>query len=266
MWSSLPSNLRTVLGTALVLGIGVAGAAFTLSFFALREAAENPELKFGAGHAWLFPIGVDMALLFFEVLLIAASMVRVQEHGRVVQYPRAVPFLLVVIAAAGTLYFNATRVPKEVRPIALAVPVASILVTLGLAYLLKMLAAASGVEAIHLAPPAAEPNRIVRKTDVLQGEIERPDTSGKPYTLGQESSARTSVNPQTGQAAEAIESGDGVKRALMRSYLASLDPRESGRVTGSSIKAAMKAMHVNVSEREARRVLDEWKAARNGSA
>jgi hypothetical protein len=129
-----------------------------------------------------------------------------------------------------------------------------------------MLADASGVEAIHLAQPAPEPNRIVRKDDVLYGEIERPDTSGKPYTLGQAPSSMTSVNPQTGQVAEAIESGDGVKRALMRSYLASLDPRESGRVTGSSIKAAMKAMRVNVSEREARRVLDEWKAARNGSA
>jgi Protein of unknown function (DUF2637) len=115
MWSSLPSNLRTVLGTALLLGVGVAAAAaaFTLSFFALREAAQDPALKFGQGHAWLFPIGVDMALVFFEVLLLGASMVRVQDHGRVVPYPRAIPFLLVLVAAAGTLYFNATRVPPR---------------------------------------------------------------------------------------------------------------------------------------------------------
>jgi hypothetical protein len=78
-----------------------------------------------------------------------------------------------LVAAAGTLYFNATHVPERVRPIALAVPVASILVTLGLAYLLKMLAAASGAAAIHLAPPATEPNRIVRHADVLHGEIVR---------------------------------------------------------------------------------------------
>jgi Protein of unknown function (DUF2637) len=154
MWSSLPSNLRTVLGTALLLGLGVAVAAFTLSFFALRDAAQDPALRWGQGHAWLFPIGVDMALVFFEVLLLGASMVRVEERGRVVQYPRAIPFLLVLVAAAGTLYFNATHVPTPVRLIALAVPVASILVTLGLAYLLKMLAAASGTAAIHLAPPA----------------------------------------------------------------------------------------------------------------
>jgi hypothetical protein len=152
MWSSLPSNLRTVLGTALLLGLGVAAAAFTLSFFALRDAAADPALAWGSGHAWLFPIGVDMALVFFEVLLLGASMVRVTEQDRVVQSPRAIPFLLMLVAAAGTLYFNATHVPTQVRPLALAVPVASILVTLGLAYLLKMLAAASGAAAIHLAP------------------------------------------------------------------------------------------------------------------
>jgi len=261
MWSSLPSNLRTVLGTALVLGIAVAGAAFTLSFFALREAAENPELKFGQGHAWLFPLAIDATLVFFEVLLLAASMVRIEEHGRVVQYPRAIPFMLVMVAAAGTLYFNATRVPQEVRLIALAVPVASILVTLGLAYLLKMLAAASGVEAIHLAPPALEPNRIVRKADVLEGEIVRGlDASGQTSAY----SSTTSLNPQVGQAAEAIEGSDSTKRALMRTYLASLGPDQSGRATGSSIKAAMKTMNVEISAREAQRVLDEFKAGQNG--
>ncbi len=265
MWSSLPSNLRTVLGTALVLGIAVAGAAFTLSFFALREAAENPALKFGQGHAWLFPLAIDAALVFFEVLLLAASMVRVQEHGRVVQYPRAIPFMLVMVAGAGTLYFNATRVPSPVRLIALAVPVASILVTLGLAYLLKMLAAASGAEAIHLAPPAVEPNRIVRKNDVLQGEIVRgPDASGQTGVYGQVPRSATSVNPQSGQAGEVTAGDPAAKRALMRMYLTEMTPAESGRATGSSIVKAMKAIGVDVSEREARRVLDEHKAAGNG--
>jgi hypothetical protein len=56
MWSSLPSNLRTVLGTALLLGLGVAGAAFTLSFFALRDAAQGrhgPGLLRGAAAGGL---------------------------------------------------------------------------------------------------------------------------------------------------------------------------------------------------------------------
>jgi Protein of unknown function (DUF2637) len=257
MWSSLPSNLRTVLGTALVLGIGVAAAAFTLSFFALKEAAENPALKFGQGHAWLFPIGVDMALLFFEVLLIAASMVRVQERGRVVQYPRAIPFLLVMVAAAGTLYFNATRVPPVVRPIALAVPVASILVTLGLAYLLKMLAAASGVEAIHLAPPAAEPNRIVRKTDVLHGEIVRgPDTFARSQHL---------QDPQTGQVE--LERMDGPAKAeLARRVCRAKSPEALAATTASSLVAELKAMGVDLSRQWAGKALADVQAEKNGKS
>ena len=268
MWSSLPSNLRTVLGTALLLGLGVAGAAFTLSFFALRDAAQDPALAWGQGHAWLFPIGVDMALVFFEVLLLGASMVRVTEGDRVVQYPRAIPFLLMLVAAAGTLYFNATHVPERVRPIALAVPVASILVTLGLAYLLKMLAAASGAAAIHLAPPALEPNRIVRTSDVLHGELVRDPQAPDPF--GQVPSWAPSQPGQNGQRAVA---GDGAlleatKRHQVEAYLAALGPDQLGRLTTLGPRAAARELTgtlngqgMQVSERYVQQILDDWTAA-----
>jgi hypothetical protein len=261
MWSSLPSNLRTVLGTALLLGIGVAAAAFTLSFFALRDAAADPALRWGQGHAWLFPIGVDMALVFFEVLLLGASMVRVADHGKVVQYPRAIPFLLVLVAAAGTLYFNATHVPTQVRPIALAVPVASILVTLGLAYLLKMLAAASGVEAIHLAPPALEPNRIIRHSDVLHGELVRdhqiPSLYGPAGAYGQVPSPAQQGAPQNGHE----ELAEPTKRAAVEMYLSRLSPQELGVTTGSSVVAALASQGIAVEETYAGRILGEWRVA-----
>jgi Protein of unknown function (DUF2637) len=274
MWSSLPSNLRTVLGTALLLGLGVAAAAFTLSFFALRDAAADPALAWGQGHAWLFPIGVDMALVFFEVLLLGASMVRVTEQDRVVQYPRAIPFLLMLVAAAGTLYFNATHVPTPVRPLALAVPVASILVTLGLAYLLKMLAAASGAAAIHLAPPATEPNRIVRHADVLHGELVRdpqvPDAAPAPY--GQMPSWAPSQLDQNGPPAV---TGDGsedlselTKRHQVEAYLAALGPDQLGRLTTLGPRAAARELTgtltsqgIQVSERYVQQILDDWTAA-----
>ena len=262
MWSSLPSNLRTVLGTALLLGLGVAGAAFTLSFFALRDAAQDPALAWGSGHAWLFPIGVDMALVFFEVLLLGASMVRVTEHDRVVQYPRAIPFLLMLVAAAGTLYFNAVHVPEQVRPLALAVPVASILVTLGLAYLLKMLAAASGAAAIHLAPPATEPNRIVRHSDVLHGELVRDPQA--PYGLfpphpvyGEVPSPGQQQAPQNGHG----ELPEPTKRAAVEMHLSRLSPQEAGVATGSSIVAALAAQGIPVEETYAGRILSEWRVA-----
>lgn len=240
MWSALPSNLRTVLGAALVLGIGVAAAAFTLSFFALRSAAENPALKFGAGHAWLFPIGIDMALVFFEVLLIGASMVRIEEHGKIVQYPRTIPFLLVIGAGASTLYFNATRVPDRdgLRLIALSVPVASLLVTLGLAYLLKMLAAISGATVAHIAPPSDGPSRIVRNRDTIEGQIERlPST--------------TSIQgPQNGQ----------VKRRAIEAYLATLDAEELGGMTDSQLEVDMADLGVPVTRTYAGQILGKYRA------
>ena len=261
MWSSLPSNLRTVLGTALLLGLGVAAAAFTLSFFALRDAAADPALAWGQGHAWLFPIGVDMALAFFEVLLLGASMVRVYEQGRVVQYPRAIPFLLMLVAAAGTLYFNATHVPEQVRPLALAVPVASILVTLGLAYLLKMLAAASGAAAIHLAPPANEPNRIVRAADVLHGELVRdpqvPGLSGPADAWGQVPSPGQQQAPHNGHR----ELAEPTKRAAVELHLSRLSPQQLGVATGSSVVAALAAQGIPVEETYAGRILGEWRTA-----
>jgi Protein of unknown function (DUF2637) len=265
MWSSLPSNLRTVLGTALLLGLGVAAAAFTLSFFALRDAAADPALAWGQGHAWLFPIGVDMALVFFEVLLLGASMVRVHERGQVVQYPRAIPFLLMLVAAAGTLYFNATHVPEQVRPLALAVPVASILVTLGLAYLLKMLAAASGAAAIHLAPPLLEPNRIVRAGDVLHGELVRDPQAPNPY--GQMPTWAPSQLDQNGQPAVAGD-GEATKRHQVEAYLAALDPGQLRRLTTLGPRAAARELTgtlngqgVQVSERYVQQILDDWTVA-----
>jgi hypothetical protein len=262
MWSSLPSNLRTVLGTALLLGLGVAAAAFTLSFFALRDAAQDPALAWGQGNAWLFPIGVDMALVFFEVLLLGASMVRVTERDRVVQYPRAIPFLLMLVAAAGTIYFNATHVPERVRPIALAVPVASILVTLGLAYLLKMLAAASGAAAIHLAPPPLEPNRIVRAGDVLHGELVRdpgpaPGLHGPAVTWGQMPSPTQQQNSQNGHR----ELPEPTKRAAVEEYLAGLDADQLATTTRSQVAAELTARGMPVDETYAGRILGEWRVA-----
>jgi hypothetical protein len=272
MWSSLPSNLRTVLGTALLLGLGVAGAAFTLSFFALRDAAQDPALAWGSGHAWLFPIGVDMALVFFEVLLLGASMVRVTEHDRVVQYPRAIPFLLMLVAAAGTLYFNAVHVPEQVRPLALAVPVASILATLGLAYLLKMLAAASGAAAIHLAPPALEPNRIVRYSDVLHGELVRdpaaPGLFGPVGASGHLPSATRSENLQSLQNGQG-GNGDQVealKRHQVEAYLAALSARQLDQLTAREISDTLKAQGLEVSERYVAQLLDAWNARRGSGA
>jgi hypothetical protein len=174
-----------------------------------------------------------------------------------------------LVAAAGTLYFNATHVPTPVRPIALAVPVASILVTLGLAYLLKMLAAASGAAAIHLAPPPLEPNRIIRHPDVLHGELVRdpqiPD-GGAPTPYGQMPTWAPSQLDQNGQPAVAGD-GEATKRHQVEAYLAALDPDQLQRLTTLGPRAAARELTgtltsqgIAVSERYVQQILDDWTA------
>jgi Protein of unknown function (DUF2637) len=269
MWSRLPTNLRTILGCALVLGIGVTAAAFTLSFFALRAVAENPQLEFGKGHAWLFPIALDMALIFAEVLLLGASMVK--------DYNRAIPILLVLAFGIGTLYFNVTRVPDEVRVITAVPPLASIFMTIGLAYLMKMLTAISGsVQQYHLGDPvygqlgAPPTTTVVRLPDGSYGMPGSPfagygaGTFPPQGAFGQMPSSGGSGTPQIGHA----EVDEATKRRAVEMYLSGLDADQLGVATGSSIVVALAERNVPVGERYARTVLDEYKAAqksRNGA-
>lgn len=255
MWQRLPSNLRTILGCALVLGIGVTAAAFTLSFFALRAVASNPQLEFGKGHAWLFPIALDMALVFAEVLLLGASMVA--------GYNRAIPLLLVLVFGAGTVYFNVTRVPPEVRLITAVPPVASILMTLGLAYLMKLLTSVSGgVQSYHAPPPAA--GYLGAPGGPIQGAMWRPEASWLPPhpVYGQMPSPTTSTNGHYGQPGEVPE---GVKRDRIRAYLSRLSGRPEALqiATGSSVvEGVAQEEGVTVSLREASRELDSYRTAR----
>jgi hypothetical protein len=257
VWSNLPSQLRTVLGTALALGLAVTGAAFALSFFALRAAAANPELQFGRGHEWLFPLAVDAALLFAEVLLLGASMVRGAN--------RAVPVLLVAAFGVGTLYFNVTRVPPEVRPIAAAVPVASLLCTLGLAYLFKLLGSVSGSVQAYAPPPAAY-GMLGPPGSPVQGAIWRQDASMPPAAAGWApygnlSSPTASTNGQNGHAIEGANLDETTKRRLIVLYLSRRSPEQLAVETGSSIVDGVAGAYgVQVSNREALRELDSYRS------
>jgi Protein of unknown function (DUF2637) len=249
MWSRLPTNLRTILGCALVLGIGVTAAAFTLSFFALREAAENPAVKFGQGHAWLFPIALDMALVFSEVLLLGASMVK--------DYNRAIPIMLVLAFGIGTIYFNVTRVPPEVRLITAVPPLASIFMTIGLAYLMKMLTAISGnVQQYHLgdpvygqlgAPPATTVVRLPDGSYGLPGYAYPPQALAAPATPPQAIVAPSfHENGQNGQEG----SGNGQsKRRLVESYLAGLGPEALKALTARQVARDLTDRGYPVTER-----------------
>src|SRR6266567_4261287 len=146
MWSNLPSHLRTGLGAALLLVIGVAVASFTLSFIALREVASNPAFGWGR-NAWIFPACVDMALVACEVVYVSVSMIRGVNP--------ALPFSLMVLFGAATVWFNVERVPAQWRMVTAIPPLAGIFMTLLIAYLFKVFARITGKAWHHEAPPLA---------------------------------------------------------------------------------------------------------------
>jgi hypothetical protein len=290
MWSDLPRNLKTVLGLAVLGAVGVAAAAFRLSFVALREVAQDPGLKFGEHNAWMLPIAIDVALVVSEVILLGASMVRVRnKRGELEPYDRTLPFLLVLLFGGATIYFNVTRVPAHLRAVTVIPPAASILMTLALAYLMKMLARVSGADHLYEAPPLLDPRRIVRRDDVLYGEIVRgPDGAGPLGAYGElaggqdpaagspgEQPARwpRSQIPQDGHGG--VGNGDqaeATKRRQVEAFLAGLGAEQAGRLASlgpraaaREVTAALSGQGVQVSERYATRIVDEWAAARRGS-
>ena len=252
MWSALPSQLRTVLGSALLLVIGVAVASFTLSFIALREVASNPVTGWGQ-QAWIFPLCVDLALLASEVVLVGASMVRGTN--------RAVPFCLMVAFGAATVWFNVERVPAEWRMVTAIPPLAGIFMTLLVAFLVKMLARVTGTAWEHHAPPPTQ-HYLGAQGGPLQGATWRPDAPGyqmppqwAPY--GQMPSPAASNNGHPGITEE-------TKRERIRAYLSRLSgrPEALAIATGSSVVEGVQHEEgVTVSIREASRELDTYRGA-----
>jgi hypothetical protein len=261
VWSALPTQLRTVLGAALLLVIGVAVASFALSFIALREVAANPVTGWGK-QAWIFPACVDLALVASEVVLVGASMVRGTN--------RAVPFCLMVLFGAATVWFNVERVPAEWRMVTAIPPLAGIFMTLLVAYLVKMLARVTGTAWEHHAPPPAY-GMLGTPGSPLQGAVWRPYTHQNeappgwaPY--GHLGSPTASTNGHNGHALAGGETSDATKRALVDLYLSRRSPEQLQVETGSSIVDGVAREHgVTVSNREALRQLDSFRSTQQPS-
>jgi Protein of unknown function (DUF2637) len=268
-WSELPTNLRTVLGAALLLVIGVAVASFTLSFIALREVASAPVTGWGR-NAWIFPLCVDAALLASEVVLVGVSMIKGVN--------RAVPFAFMVVFGALTVWFNVARVPAQWRLVTAVPPVAGIFMTLLIAFLVKVLALALGkpmqyhaptAQIAHLAPPQTT---VVQLPDGSYGVPASPfpgygaGTFPPQGAFGQMPSAPQQQAPQIGRASGTAELPEATKRQAVETYLSGLSPQEVGAATRSSIAAELNARGVPIDETYAGRILGEYRSARNGRA
>ena len=264
-WSELPTNLRTVLGAALLLVIGVAVASFSLSFIALREVASAPVTGWGR-NAWIFPLCVDMALLASEVVLVGVSMIKGVN--------RAVPFVFMVLFGALTVWFNVARVPADWRLVTAVPPVAGIFMTMLIAFLVKVLAKALGKTTVYEAPPTPQAGYLMPPQTTV---VQLPDGSygvpGSPFpgygagtfppqgAFGQMPSSGSSGNAQIGPA----EIDDATKRKAVEMYLSGLTAEQLGVTTGSSIQAAMAEQGIAVSERFARTVLGDYRAAQKST-
>ncbi|WP_433635567.1 DUF2637 domain-containing protein [Nocardia sp. CA-120079] len=124
------------LALALIGAVGLAAAAFRLSFAALAEFGEMCGVP--TGLAWLVPCVVDGAILVADVAVVAAS-----TAARLA--PRAIPEVEETVPApAPVVKASATRVPVNPEPAPVAVPA---------------LAARSAPEPVQVAaPPTRAPN------------------------------------------------------------------------------------------------------------
>jgi Protein of unknown function (DUF2637) len=259
-WSELPTNLRTVLGAALLLVIGVAVASFTLSFIALREVASAPVTGWGR-NAWIFPLCVDAALLASEVVLVGVSMIKGVN--------RAVPFVFMVLFGALTVWFNVARVPADWRLVTAVPPVAGIFMTLLISFLLKVLALATGKTIVYEAPPPQAGYLLAPQTVVSRLPDGTYGMPGGPFTgygagtsppqgaFGQMPSPAGPGTPQLGH----TEVDEATKRRAVEMYLSGLGAEQLGVATGSSVVVGAAAAGIALDERYARRILDEYKAA-----
>jgi len=264
-WSELPTNLRTVLGAALLLVIGVAVASFSLSFIALREVASAPVTGWGR-NAWIFPLCVDAALLASEVVLVGVSMIKGVN--------RAVPFLFMVMFGALTVWFNVARVPADWRLVTAVPPVAGIFMTLLISFLMKVLALATGKTMQYEAPPPQYASLAPPQTTVVQlpdGSYGLPRSPFPGYgagtfppqgAFGQMPSSGGVRNPQI----EPAEISEATKRRAVEMYLSGLTADQLGVATASSVVVALAERGMPVGESYAGRILTDYKAAAQKSA
>jgi hypothetical protein len=253
-WSELPTNLRTVLGAALLLVIGVAVASFTLSFIALREVASASITGWGK-NAWIFPLCVDAALLASEVVLVGVSMVKGVN--------RAVPFVFMVLFGALTVWFNVARVPADWRLVTGVPPVAGIFMTLLLSFLMKVLALATGKAMIYEAPPPQAGYLMAPQTIVSRLPDGTYGVQGPPQMLAPapQVTATTSLHENGQNGRPALGSGMS-KRRLVDQYLDGLSTTELQAITARQVARDLTERGYPVTERTVVPVLRAHRARR----
>ena len=253
-----PANLRTVPARPCCsASVSPAPPLPRVVVLRLRDAAADPALAWGQGHAAV-PHRRRHGPGLLRGPALGASMVRI-TGGRVIQYPRAIPFLLMLVAAAGTLYFNATHVPTPVRPRPGRTggqhpghPRAGV----------SAEDAGRRLRGRRHPPrsPALELNRIIRTSDVLHGEARPRPHSPRPAQASRRlrALALAASTTSSGSPKRTRELGEATKRQQIEAYLAGLDG-QLATTTRSQVAAELTARGMPVDETYAGRILGEWR-------
>jgi hypothetical protein len=254
------------LGKALILAVafltaGVAAVAFATSYGALYAWVKTTGLYSDSGKyadqlnvAW--PLLFDAAFIVAQLAAILAGILRGS---------RALPFLMMAVTAAATLWFNWQHAGADSgRRLAATIPPLLMILAFEIDLaIVKWVMRALGrpLEAPGGYSPTGTPAMLWRADSGAYGALYGtapavvPGGLYPPHGYGPLPSYSQQQNPQNGHA----ESPEATKRQHVEAYLASLDREQLATVTRSQVAAELTARGVPVDETYAGRILGEWR-------
>jgi Protein of unknown function (DUF2637) len=257
----------TTFGKALILlvgalTLGVAAAAFAASYGALYAWVETTGLYADSGRyagllnaAW--PLLFDAAFIVAQLAAILAGLLRGS---------RVLPFLVMVVTAAGTVWFNLQHAGADPgRRLAAVIPPVLMVLTFELdLQIVKWVLAALGkpLEAPGPYSPTGPPAALWRADSGPYGYVPGAGYGVfPPHPLyGHLPSATQQRTGQNGH----DELPEETKRQHVEAYLAGLTPTQLAAATRSQVAAELIARGVLVDETYAGRILGEWRTPARG--
>jgi hypothetical protein len=250
-FTELPAHLKGILVAALLLTIGIAAGAFTVSYAALWDLAKGSGVVDSA-VAWIWPLLIDAFLIVAELAFVFMAMV----HGN-----RLLPGVLMVVCGGLSVWFNLIHAPADwgARLVAGVPPLVSIAATVLIGAICKALARALG-KPLTFAPP---PQPMAGVLGPAQGVLYRTDgfPGGVPAGYGPYPVAAGGELPETPK--QVNGSGNGTasaatKRKAVETYIASFKPEELKAITATQVAQDLEAFEgIKVSPRHAQTFLEE---------
>jgi hypothetical protein len=271
----LPTVGRVII-VAVAFGVlAVAAVACATSYNAIYRLVGMLGL-YGGGITKAFPMLLDTAFIIAEFAAVLGGIMRAVTASEDVT--KGWPYTAMLVCGAGTLAFNIGHALTLGRDsltvwrcvVASLPPVLMIISFQVLIAIVKwvMLHLGRPLNSATALSPTGYPGPVpaaMYPPGIAYGAMPGSPVPGygpgmpePPAAFGQMPSATRPGNPQNGHAL----GDDATKRAAVEMYLSGLGPDQLAAATGSSVVVALAGQGMAVDERYARRILDEWNAAR----